>query len=188
MKYLRTVNLSVDDELHGAGELHWQAPAPPPAGSDDSVSKLRDGLRQMWSGFFQSWNSFVTGDLTAVDAKSTVEQTAAGYQVMAHEATGIAEEQYDRSFLLKSVHVSTEALESTIVPTYTPSAQGLLVTTIRSAYKQPPSAPETEVVMQLNYAPVGSFELPSDLKVSVGPAQFVFGLANCTVKTQLTQP
>lgn len=188
LKYLQSVALSVDDDLQGSGELHWQAPAPPPDGTEDSVGKIRDGMRQMWAGFFQSWNSFMTGDLITVDPQSKVERTASGFHVATRESGGLAEEQFDPNLVLTSVHISTSTLESTIHPTFAPGPQGLLVTAIRSSYQQPPSAPPTEVTMGLRYSAVNNFQLPSELNVAVGPAQFSFQLVNCTVQTQITQP
>ncbi len=187
LKYLRTIQLPLDDDLHTGGELHWAAPAPPPEETEDSVGKVRGGFQQMWSGFFQSWNGFLSGDMVSLDAKSTVERTAAGYHVAARNGPGLAEEQYDNNLLLQSIHVSTPTLDSRLTPSFTPTAHGLLVSAIRSVYKQPPNAEPTEVVMKVNYAPVSTFQLPSEVVISVGPANFDFHLVNCTVKTKLTQ-
>lgn len=189
LKYLRTIGLSVDDSLHGTGSLSWHAPTPPPDHSEASIAKIKGGMQQIWSGFFQSWNSFVSGDLTSIDPKATVERNPQGFHVTAREEDGSAEEQYDGDLLLKTVRVSTSTLESTIHPTFTASPQGLLVTDILSSYKQPPSAPTpTEVDMRIRYAPVGSFQLPSELQIAVGPAQFAFQLFNCTVSTHISKP
>lgn len=186
LKYLQTIQLSVDDELRGAGELHWNAPSPAPDKAQDSVDKIREGMQQVWAGFFQSWNGFFTGDLVTLDAKALVENTSAGYHVAVRTGPSLAEEMFDSNLLLKSVRVTTPTLESVISPTFTQSPQGLLVSTIASSYRQPPTAPATEVNMNVAYAPVGSFQLPSQLQVQVGPANFEFKLANCTTGTQLT--
>lgn len=182
LKYLRTIQLAVDDDLQGTGELHWVAPTPAPEGTEESVGKIRDGMQQMWSGFFQSWNGFLTGNMVTLDTTSAVTRANGGYHVTAHTKAGLAEEQYDDKLVLQTVHVATPVLDSTVSPGFTPSPQGLLVTTIRSAYKQPPSLDVTEVLMKVTYAPVDKFQLPSELAVSVGPANFDFHLANCTVK------
>ncbi len=186
LNYFRTVQLSVDDKLRGGGEVHWVAPTPPPDGTEDSVTKVRDGFQQMWSGFFQSWNGFVTGDMVTLDTKSVVDRNATGYHVSAQVGPGLAEEQYDDKLLLQSVHVTTPSLDSTVKPGFTPTPQGLLVSSIRSIYRQPPRPDVTEVLMKLNYAPVSGFQIPSELIVTVGPANFDFHLANCTVQTKLT--
>lgn len=188
LKYLQTIQLSIDDDLRGRGELHWAAPTTAPEASADSVGKIRDGMQQMWSGFFQSWNGFYTGDLVSLDAKATVERTAeGGFRVAVRTGPSLAEELYDNKLLLKSVHVATPTLESTIMPAFATTPKGLIVSAIGSSYKQPPTAQPTDVQMTLTYAPVGAFQIPSALAVSVGPAKFDYHLNNCTVRTELTQ-
>lgn len=183
LRYLRTIQLSVDDDLRSAGELHWVAPSPAPEGTEDSVGKMREGVQQMWSGFFQSWNSYATGNMVTLDATSNVERTPNGYHVRAHTNAGLAEEQYDDKLLLQTVHVSTPTLDSVVSPGFTASPQGMLVTSIRSTYKQPPGTEATEVLMRVSYAPVGTFQLPSELSLTVGAANFDFHLGNCTAKS-----
>lgn len=186
LKYLQSVRLSVEDTLRGAGELHWNAPAPPPENSADSVEKIREGLQQVWSGFFQSWNGFITGDLVTLDSKAVAEPTPEGYHVSVRTGSSLAEEQFDSALLLQSVHVTTPTLDSTVLPLFQHDNHGLLVTTIDSSYRQPPSAAPTDVHMEIAYAPVSRFQLPSKLTVVVGPATFAFGLESCTVQSQIT--
>lgn len=184
---MRTIQLSVDDDLHGPGEMHWTAPKPAPEGTEDSVDKVRGGMQQLWSGFFQSWNAYLSGDLLSLDPRSGVERTPAGFHVSTRSGDSGAEELFSEQLVLQSVHVTTARLESTMLPAFTPSAQGLLLTSLRSSYQQPPGAEPTKVETGIHYAPVNGFQLPSDVTISVGPANFDFQLGNCTVKTQLTQ-
>ncbi len=168
LQYLRSVQLTVEDDLHGAGALHWTAATPPPEDNEDAIAKVREGLQQIWAGFAQTWNGYVNGELVSLDAKATVEHTAAGYHVAVRDGAKLAEEQYNNDMLLQTVHVSTPAQETTMTPTFTTSQQRLLVTGMRSMVRQPPSAPPSEVVMQVQYAPVGTFQIPSELTVNVG--------------------
>lgn len=186
LAYLKSIKLAVDDDLHTGGQLSWTAPTTAPEGSEDSVGKIRGGMQQIWAGFFQSWNGFYTGDLVTLDAKAAVEQTATGYHVGVHTGSALAEELLDDKLVLKTVHVATPTLDSTLAPSFTQSPKGLLVNQIASSYKQPPTAQPTDVTMRINYAAVGTFQLPSELIVNAGPANFDFHLANCTVKTQIT--
>ncbi len=185
LKYLEGVHLSVDDDLHGTGELHWAGPGLPPDGTEDSVTKLRDGFQQIWSGFFQSWNGFFTGDLVTPDSNTVVRLGNGSYKVTAHNGTSLAEEVYNSSLVLTSVKVSTPTLESLMTPSFVPSPKGLLVSEIHSVYRQPPTTSPTEVSMRLSYAPVSTFELPSSVAITVGPASFNFHLVNCTVKLRV---
>lgn len=182
--YLRTIQLSVHDDLHGKGELRWLASTPAPEGNADAIGRMRDGLQQLWSGFFQSWNGFVTGEMVTVDPAAKVEATPDGFRMSARSGSGLAEELFDRSLVLQAVNTSTTAVESSMLPHFEPSAQGLLLTSIHSTYRQPPTAAPTTVDMQVGYAVSNGFELPSSLTITAGPALFAFTLANCTVNTQ----
>jgi hypothetical protein len=184
LAYLQGTKLSVDDDLRGQGRLNWVASGPVPEGSQDSVDKVRGGMQQLWSGFFQSWNGFFTGDMLTLDLKANIEHNGSGYHVAVRDGANLAEEQFDSNLLLQTVHVVTPSIESTITPTFTPGPQKLLVSSIHSVYRQPPTAEPTEVVMGVTYAPVNGFQLPSEVRVAVGPASFDFHLVNCTVQTR----
>ncbi len=186
LKYLESIHLSVDDDLRGRGEMHWNATSPAPDTTGASVSKIRDGMQQLWSGFFQSWNGFATGDLMTPDQRSVVEKTSDGYQVSVRTGADLATEQFGQDLTLKSVHVITASLESNITPSFTKGPQGLMVTSLASSYRQPPTAQPTDVTMDISYGPVGTFQLPATLAVAVGPAHFQYRLQNCTVQSQLT--
>ena len=186
LAYLQSVKLSIDDDLRGQGSLNWTAPGPEPDGTEDSIEKIRGGLQQLMSGFFQTWNGFFTGDIVTLDTTSTVEQTPAGFHVRTGNSADFAEEQFDPKLILQTVHVATPEYDSTIAPTFLQGPHGLLVTSMRSQYRKPPASDPIDVVMGVTYAPVASFQLPSEIKVSVGPAAFDFHLINCTVRSQLS--
>ncbi len=188
LAYLRTIKLSVTDDLNGTGQLLWVAPTTAPDASEQSVAQIRSGLQALWSGFFQSWNGFYTGDLVSLgDSKTTVERTANGYHVFTSQGGKLAEESYNGSLVLLSLHVATPTLDSNLTPIFVDTAQGRLVTNLNSIVKQPPSAPGVTVDMTLHYAPVNGFQLPSALSINVGgTTNFDFTLSNCTVRTQLS--
>ena len=121
-----------------------------------------------------------------LDARATVEQNAAGYHVSVGSGANLAEAQYDPKLLLGTVHVATPTFDNTVAPTFSPGPGGLLITSMRTTSRQPPAAEPTEILMQIAYAPVGSVQLPSEVKIAVGPTGFDFHLVNCTVRSQLT--
>ncbi len=186
--YLRSIKLSVADDLNGAGQLQWAAPTTAPDASEGSIAQIRSGMQAMWSGFFQSWNGFYTGDLVSLgDNKTTVERTAGGYHVFTTQNGKLAEENYDKGLTLLSLHVSTPTLDSYLTPIFLDTAQGRLVTNLNSVVKQPPSAPGTRIDMTVHYAAVNGFQLPAELAIDVADAaKFDFTLNNCTVRTQLS--
>jgi hypothetical protein len=187
LQYLRTVKLTIDDDLQGTGELHWTASTTAPNGTEEPIERMRSGIQQMWAGFFQTWNGFYTGEVVSTDSKSTVEKTPAGYHVSVRDGSGVAEQEYDDKLVLQSIHVATPALDSLISPKFSDSPQGKIVSVLHTVYKQPPNAAPVQIDMTVHYAPVGTFQLPSDLLIDVaGTASFAYRLSGCTVKTQLT--
>ncbi len=188
LAYLRSIKLTVTDELNGAGQLQWAAPTTAPDASEQSIAQIRSGMQAMWSGFFQSWNGFNTGDLVSLnDRQTTVERTGSGYHVFTAQSGKIAEETYNKQFVLLSLHVSTPTLDSNLTPIFLDTAQGRIVTNLNSVVKQPPSAPGSTIDTTVHYAPVNGFQLPLEVAIDVaGAANFDFTLTNCTVRTQLS--
>ena len=190
LAFLRSIKLSVTDDLNGSGELQWTAPTTAPDASEDSINQLRGGMQALWTGFFQSWNGFMTGDLVSVsDNRTTVERTTTGYHVFTSANGKIAEESYSGDITLQSLHVSTPDIDSMLTPTFEVTPRGRLVTGWSSLVRQPPTAPATSIQTTVHYAPVNGFQLPSELLINVaGTASFDFTLNNCTVQMKLTSP
>ena len=188
LAYLRSIKLTISDDLSSGGQLQWAAPTTAPDASEQSIDGIRSGMQAMWSGFFQSWNGFLTGDLLSLaDNQTTVERTGGGgFHVFTTQRNKVAEEFFDRNLLLLSLHVSTPTLDSNLTPIFIDSAQGRLVTDLNSVVKQPPGAAGTNVDMKLQFAAVNGFQLPSALRINVGgTTAFDFTLSNCTVNTKL---
>lgn len=183
LAYLRSIKLSVTDDLQASGELQWTAPAVPPDADEASIGKIRGGLEQMWAGFFQSWNGLYDADvITLVDATTTVDRTPTGYHVFSREGGNVAEETFTPDFTLQSLHVSTPAMDTTLTPRFEKTAQGRLITNWTTVTKQPPTAPGTTVTTAVHYAPVNGFQIPSEVHVDIaGLASFEFHLSGCTV-------
>ena len=187
LAYLRSIKLNVTDDLNSTGELHWTAPPTTPEASEASIGQIRSGLQGLWSGFFQSWNGFMTGDLVSIaDNHTTVERTPNGYHVFSSQNGKVAEETYSGDFTMQSLHVSTPQMDSVLTPAFAVTPHGRLITTMSSVVKQPPAAPGTAINTTVHYATVNGFQLPSELFIDVaGTASFDFTLNNCTLRMQV---
>ncbi|MGI4827065.1 MAG: hypothetical protein ACRYFU_02595 [Janthinobacterium lividum] len=187
LHYLQSIKLSVTDDLHGTGSLEWLAPTTAPDASEASITQIRTGLQGLWSGFFQSWNGFYNGELISQTDNTSVERTANGYHVFTRQGARLAEEQYSNDLTLETLHVGTPEIDSVLSPVFERTPRGRVVTQLNSIVKRPPTAAGTSVKMAVQYAEVNGFQLPSALDINVaGAADFSFRLANCTVRTQLT--
>jgi hypothetical protein len=185
LKYLETVHLAVNDDLHGKGELEWTGIVEPQADVKAALEQIRDGLQTAVSGFFQSWNAYMNGAMIPLP-DSTVSVTTSGDGVhLAGSSAGMnLDEDYDKNMLLAKVVVSTPKLTVQAKPTYVSSEDGLLISSVASEIHQPPAAPAVEETIRVEYAKVDSFQIPShvvfDIR-NIGIIEFGFNACSVTV-------
>jgi hypothetical protein len=188
LAYLQSIKLSIDDDLTGAGTLNWTSPAS--GDMDDSVGKIRGGMEQMISGFFQSWNPFLNGSyIPALDATTTAKAEGDGILVHSGDASNDVNEHFDKNMLLTEMHVTTTAVDVKAHPVFTDTPHGRLITTLNSEVHQPPTAPALNVTMSSTYAPVATYQLPAVLTFTVqNVGNFTFRLTGCTVNSPAPKP
>lgn len=190
LQHLRTVHLTVSDDLNGDGHLEWTTSGAPPAGKEDSIAKMKDGMQQMMVGFFTSWNAYMNGNMVPLpDSTTTITESADGFTL--HAASGGADvtELFDKNLLLTDAHVVQTASDVHAYPTYTDTPDGRIVSAIRLVYRQPPTAPPAELNIQVAYAPVESFRLPAQLDYELkNVGSFEFKFSACSVATTQKAP
>lgn len=75
-------------------------------------------------------------------------------------------------------------LDATAYPTYTDTADGRVVSTIHTVYREPPTAPPTDVTFTVTYATVSTFRLPETVKLELkNVGAFLFNFSGCSVET-----
>jgi ketosteroid isomerase-like protein len=192
LKYLRTVHLSVVDQLKGKGSMEWTDTGVPPEGKEQAVKQTHDGLQIMMGGFFQSWNAYMNGSMVPVADKS-VEVTTTGDGIHLHGVSNDAtfDEDFDKNMLLTHVVVDSPEVKVVALPTYVRTDDGLVVSAVASQVNQPPSAPPTEVTFRVEYAAVDSFQIPShivyDIK-NVGVIEVGFNVCQVSVADSAQKP
>ena len=185
LKYLRTVHLSVVDQLKGKGSLEWNDTSVPPDGKEAAAKQMRHGLQTMVDGFFQSWNGYMNGSMVPLPDNS-VEVTTAGAGIHLHGTPGDTnfDEDFDKDVLLTQVVVDNPQMKVVAVPTYVRTEDGLIISAVASRVNQPPSAAPTDVTFRVEYAKVGSFQIPThvvyDVK-NVGVVEIAFNACQVSV-------
>ena len=185
--YLKSVRFTVSDNLNGEGSLTWTDTTTPPANLQKNRDKMRNGLMQIISGFYQSWNQFVNGGMVPAPDSSTTETATVdgGVHVHGGNATSVFDSEFDRNMLLLSAHVVDKDLDSTAYPTYEASTDGLRVSRVRHVLHQPPTAPAEEVTMAVTYMQVGSFQLPATLAATLtGTGELDWSFNSCQINPQ----
>ena len=184
LQHLRTVHLSVSDNLNGDGHLDWTATGTPPAGKEDSIAKMKNGMEQMMVGFFSSWNAYMNGNMVPLpDATTTVTENGDGIKMhVTAEGTEVTE-LFDKNLLLTEAHVVQPTSDVFAYPTYDDTPDGRVVSAIRTVYRQPPTAPPAELNIRVSYAPVQGFRLPETLSYELkNVGAFVFKFSACYVQ------
>jgi len=182
--YLKSVQFAVKDNLDGDGTLTWTDTTSPPADLQKSRDQMHDGLIQMISGFYQSWNQFVNGGMVPAPDTSTTETNTAdgGLHMHGSDATTVFDEDFDKNMLLLSAHVVMTNLDNTAYPTYEASTEGLRVNKVHNVLQQPPTAPAQDVSMAVTYMPVSTYQLPATLAVTLqGVGEFDFSFSACHI-------
>lgn len=182
--YLRSLKLTVDDDLQVGGTLKWSSESQPPADATENIKQTMDGLSQTWAGFFQAWNQFMNGSMVnPADEKTLVERNEAGFRMYTKDEGSLAEEQFDKALLLQSIHVTTPQMDVVMKPLFDDTTHGKIIREIRGGYREPVTAPAVTMIMTVQYATVSGFELPSTVQMEVeNVAHFDFHVSGCTVK------
>ena len=190
LQYLRSVKLIVTDDLNGDGHLDWTATGTPPAGKEDSIAKMKDGMQQMMVGFFSSWNAYLNGNMVPLpDSTTTITESPDGFKLHAAAGGTDVTELFDKNLLLTEAHVVQPTSDVFAYPTYDDTPDGRLVSSIRTVFRQPPTAPPAELNIRVTYAPVQNFRLPQQLDYELkNVGAFEFKFTDCSVQTAARAP
>jgi hypothetical protein len=168
LTFLRTVHLAVDDSLHGKGELEWTNMADPPSEKKAAMQQMQEGLQITVSGFFQTWNAYMNGDMVPLpDSTLSITKSGDGVHLSGTSKDTTFDEEYDKNMLLTKVMVAGPTLTVLARPTYSSTEDGLLLSSVTSLIHQPPTAPETEATFRIEYAKVDSYQIPSHIAVDI---------------------
>jgi hypothetical protein len=183
LQFLRTVHLSVDDELKGKGSMGWENTMPIPPGKEPAMNQTRDGLQTALAGFFQSWNAYMNGSMVPLpDETVKVTEAGQGYHLSGLAKDMKIDEDLDKNLVLTQVLVETPAMRVAATPAYTSTSDGLVISTVTSKINQPPTAPEMEATFRIEYAKVDAFQIPSRIALDIKNTGLIeVGLSNCKV-------
>ncbi len=187
--YLNAVQLTLSDKLRSSGSLDWFETATPTGPAKDAAAKMKEGLGQMVSGFFTSWNPFLNGTMVpAPDKTTTLTPQNKGMHLHAEQGQSILDEDYDQNMLLTSIHAVSGAIDAKIVPVFTDTPDGRIISSVQGEYRQPATAPPVYLTMDIEYGEVNGYRLPSQIHYAVkNVLQMDINLSNCIAK-QIEKP
>jgi hypothetical protein len=181
--YLKTTKLSVSDDLDGKGQLLWTDTTKPPEAFVEGGAKMEGGMQQMFDAYFQTWNAYMNGSMVpAPDKTVAVTPDGDGVQLSGLTPGETLVEKFDKNMLLTETHVANATIDELDHPVFTPTPDGLVISTIHSLSHQPPTAPPAKLDLSTTYAKVGKFQLPASITFTVeNVGTFLFNLSGCQV-------
>ncbi|HEY4381341.1 MAG TPA: hypothetical protein VGN01_13405 [Acidobacteriaceae bacterium] len=190
LQYLVAGQMSVKDDLRGSGDLKWSSPAAPAKNLEAAAAKMQNGLDEMFSGFFKSWNAYLNGSMVPIPDKTvTLTTVADGMHLHAAYGTTTIDEDFDKNMLLKEAHVVTPEMDVLAMPVFTDTPDGRLLAEIHNEVRQPVSAPPAYANISVVYQQVGAYRLPETIRYDLkNVAQMDFKLSDCTVNSDTPRP
>lgn len=162
LKFLQTVHLEVNDDLRGKGALEWTHPVEPPESKKAAIEQIQEGLQTSVAGFFQTWNAYMNGSMVPLpDNSITITKSGQGIHLSGTSKDMTFDEDFDNNMLLTQALVVGPNLKVLAVPTFVPTSDGLVLSSVTSQVHQPPTAPETDATFRIEYVKVESYQLPS---------------------------
>jgi len=182
--YLNSVHLALNDTLRGNGALEWSETTAPSEPVKDATAKMKEGLGQMVSGFFDSWNGFLNGTMVpAPDRTTTLTPQNAGIHLHAEQGQTVLDEDYDENMLLTNIHVVSGTIDAKVAPVFSDTPDGRIISSIQGEYRQPATAPPVYLTMGIEYGQVSGYRLPTKIRYQVkNVLQMDINLSDCTVK------
>jgi hypothetical protein len=100
------------------------------------------------------------------------------------------DEDFDQNLVLTQFSVESPALRVVAVPTFLSTPDGLVISSVVSKVNQPPTAPQLEVIFNVEYSTVDSLQIPSRVVNTIkNVGVFEIGLSGCQVfTTEVTSP
>jgi len=181
--YLNSAQLALNDTLRGNGSLEWADTATPAESVKDPAAKMKEGLGQMLSGFFDTWNVYMNGTMVpAPDRTTTLTPENKGMHLHAEQGQSVLDEDYDENMLLTHVHVVSGTIDVDAVPVFVDTPDGRIISSVQSAYRQPSTAPPVYLTMGVEYGQVNGYHLPSKIRYQMKNvlSEMDLNLSQCT--------
>jgi hypothetical protein len=185
MTYLTASHLSLHADLTGGKSTSaWANSGTPSENIQKSADSIRDGIRQTLDGFLEAWLPSLNGTLITA-APASIKAAGEGFVIDDGTAAETDEITLDKNYVATKLYNKSDKLIADMIPAFSPTPKGLILTKLDASYHQPPSAPATHVIMSATFQPVDTFQLPGALIFTVdNVATFKMSLSGCIVQKQ----
>ena len=151
-----------------------------------ALAQIYGGMEQMTSGFFDTWSLFMFNNpFPAVDSQFQLQPVGALYTLHYLEGTSDVVTTMSKELAISELTVTTSEFHSTIHPSFTKTANGLLLKGYDADYDSGKPAELTHLNVLIDYQPVNGVEMLQklDLKGSYGGSKFSvqLGFQGCQI-------
>jgi hypothetical protein len=185
---LKTVKITMHARMKGGSTIDWVAASPPDKPLDQSFTDLLDGMhqsvQQTLEGFLQFWSPFMEGSVVPDSAEGLeITHTPTVHTIHASQGGTELTEVFDNNQVLEQFNVVMSGTSIKFSPTYTPTAQGLLVNRFAAHIQPAGYTPEQaqDMKVAIEYQTVDGLTIPGSLNMEVvGTGTFIFAFNGCT--------
>lgn len=162
--------------------------------SEDMMAALKQiygGMEQMASGFFDTWKLFLLSP-PFPEASSQYQLEAAGpqYKLSYREDLADVVTTMGRDFAISNLKVTTPEFDSAILPTFSKTPNGFLLSAYEASYKSQKAEETTQLKVSMDYQDVQGLKMLQKLNLSgtYGGSPFAVELAfsDCQVTKNQT--
>ncbi|HEV2484031.1 MAG TPA: hypothetical protein VGT08_00720 [Terracidiphilus sp.] len=189
---LKTVKITMHARMKGGSTIDWLAVSSPDMPIDQHSTDMLEGMhqsvQQTLEGFLQFWSPFMDGSVVPDSAEGLeITHTATVHTIHAAQAGTELTEIFDNNRVLEQFNVVMSGTSIKFSPSYTPTAQGLLVNRFVAQILPTGAAPEhaQEMKVGIEYQTVDDLIIPGSLNMEVvGTGVFNFTFDGCTTNSK----
>lgn len=185
---LNSAHIVLHARMDDTSTYDWSDPPTQNSAVGDAPSLLQQMHASSWQtlhGFLQFWTPFVDGSAVPSNANGAdVTHSADGFTMHAKTSDSDVTEVFGNDLILQHFNVISGGNNVRFDPTYSQTAQGLLVNHFHALIRPVNAAPtaDQEMRVAVQYQTVDGFPIPSHLDMEiVGTANFNMDFSACTI-------
>jgi hypothetical protein len=185
---LNSAHIVLHARMDDTSTYDWSDPPTQNSSVADAASLLQQMHASSWQtlhGFLQFWTPFVDGSAVPGNANGAdVTHSADGFTMHARTSDSDVTEIFGNDLILQHFNVISGGNNVRFDPSYSQTAQGLLVSRFHALIRPVNAAPtaDQEMRVAVQYQTVDGFPIPSHLDMEiVGTANFNMDFSACTI-------
>lgn len=160
MKILNGIHFKVVHDIHGQTKLeHFEDIPMTTQAQKDGLVQIFSGLDQMLRGFYATWDLFTISAPIVTNGSAVVTADGSGYLIEWKEGSSDVAVKVGSDMTATRVTVKSPEFSSVVIPTFTRSSQGLLLSGYKGSYISKDASENTELNVVIDYHDVSGVKL-----------------------------